>query len=341
MKLAKYISKDFLQIDAETDLVVALKKLRDNRAFDCIVNLKDRYFGVLSLIKILGKRLSRDTKVKDLAIKVKTLTSSSDEDDAMNAIVDEISIVPLLDRGKVSSVVQYSSLLRLLYSQKVFDNIYVENVIDKDSPSFYLSERLEEAVEVAKSIKHFTYPVVDVHGKLFAAVKIYELIDYLLLRPKDMTISNVTTNDYTYFSESSSLKVIVEKLMNNLDDMIIVNSEHVPIGTLNVFKLFKRAVSPKIEGNITISFSGEKDASFSMYLYSEVKRKEHFLKTVGKIKELRVNIKKIHGEKYEIDFKAVREDGNTMNIKGEGFRKDTIVNDLLDKLESLIEREKA
>ncbi|MCW1293174.1 MAG: CBS domain-containing protein [Candidatus Parvarchaeota archaeon] len=336
MKLAKYISKEFLQLEEDTELSLAIKKLRENRAFDCIVTKNGKYVGMFSLIKILDKKLVKGMKIKDLIIKPTTLSSSSDEQDAINAILDEVSSIPLLDRDAAVAVVPYSSLLRLLYSQKVFDNIYVENVIEKNNPNLYLSESVEDALEVAKKIKHFTYPVVDLHGKLFSAVKIYEIVDYAILRPNGLAVSNITTNDFISFSESSSLKVIVEKLINNLDDVIIVNSEHVPIGTLNIFELFKKAISNESQGAIKIIFSGEKDYSFYMYFNSEIKRKEHFLIKVGKIKEIRVNIKKLHNEKYEIDLNLIRENNEILSIKGEGFRKDSIMNDILERLENII-----
>ncbi len=340
MKLAKYITRNFLSVDENLTVKQALRKLAEKREFDCIVTKDDeKYVGIFSLKNLMDKRIDGDAPVSKYAIKTKTLEGSSSIYEAIEIMhSNSVTKVPVIDHKKVFAIVSHVAVIRTLMSEGVFDNIYANNVMIKNVPMFYLSEKLKAAVELAKNAKIFSYPVVDIHGVLYGSVKIHELIKFMLSPDENSTVSNILSMEYLSASDTTALKILMEKMINKLDDFIIVNKEGAPLGVINFLDLISKVAGVQNRKGLKITFSGDKDYQIMLYIIGEINRREHYLTEVGKINEVKINIKKVHGDKYEISLNA--KGIQDFNIEEAGFRKDLILNEIFDKLDIAIQRAK-
>jgi CBS domain-containing protein len=340
MKLAKYITRTFLTVDENLNVKQALKKLANEGEFDCIVvKGNNEYVGMLSLIDLLTRKVSEDSPVSKYAFKAQTLEGASSIYDAIEIMHSEkITKVPVLDHKKVFAVVPHAAVLRTLISDGTFDNVYVSNVMIKNAPTFYLSEKLKIALELAKNVRTFSYPVVDIHGVLYGAVKIYDLLKFSLNPDDTTTVSEAVSMEYSAVSDTTALKVLIEKMINKLEDIIIVNKSNAPLGIINFVDLIGKVVGAQSSRGIKIIFSGDKDYQIMLYVISEINRRENYLTEVGKIREIKINIKKVHGDRYEVSLNAIGE--NNFNVEESGFRKDLILNEIFDKLDIAIQRAK-
>ncbi len=343
----------------ENSSIAKVMMLMDSRGIKEVPVLKDgKYIGTVIYYDFISNtQANQNEKIDKFIKRVPVLSPKDTIDKAIRLMVDSgVSGLPVIDESHVVGILSDYDIFKLLINNHIFDNFKVSNIIIKRFPILRPEDTIKKAADLAAMNKVDNIPVLDNFGKMIGEVMIHDILKYIYSQKtgrqgkKDAYKGEQTeTKVVDIMRRDSSPTVITLNLRKALENLIskkakaavVVDVDGRPIGILSRIKILSLLRGKNIGDQIKIEISGDFTFDSIMLLKAEVDRREKMFAEVAKFNEIRFYIKRVKGQltsRYEMTANVFGK--RRFNIKAIDVGEENVIREIMDKLDSIVERMK-
>lgn len=370
MAIKDIIKKDFLTIEADTNVSELLGKLKKSKKRNALVFKKDRYLGVIDRRAFLKSSItSSETKVIKCTIRTPTISINADAMETAQLMAkSNFEILPVEEDDKIVGIVRALDLVRDLARIPEIKRIKVKDVkLAKPSPlrghdkvSVAINTMLNEKVERAP---------IFLSRKLIGIVRLRDLYRYFLTpaqksargksfggtkaaasdrtKSSDIAVESFSSKDFHEIKRDELIpKAVYKMCMNDVWELVVKEDEKV-FGLLTVKNILakisamKTAVRTEIDlvGLPKTHISEDKKEKLLQIARNESIKVE---KVVNNDLQLKIHFKESQqsgklGKKYRYSVSARLElPGQVFSASEEGWKVETVLRKCLVSLRNSI-----
>ncbi|MGC8681930.1 MAG: CBS domain-containing protein [Candidatus Acidifodinimicrobium sp.] len=318
----------------------------------------EKYVGTVIYYDFISDtQANPNEKIDKFIKKVPVLSPKDTIDKTIRIMVDSgISGLPVIDESHVVGIVSDYDIFKLLINNHIFDNFKVSNVIIKRFPILRPEDTIEKAANLAAINKVDNIPVLDNFGKMIGEVMIHDILKYIYSQKAgkkgkkdaykgeqtEMKVVDIMRRDSSPTVITLNLRKALENLISKkAKAAVVVDVDGRPIGILSRIKILSLLRGKNIGDQVKIEISGDFTFDSIMLLKSEIDRREKMFSEVAKFTEIRFYIKRVRGQltsKYEMSANAFGK--RRFSIKATDVGEENVIREVMEKLDSIVERMK-
>lgn len=314
------------------------------------------YFDVLNVLRIRG-----EGKVKNFMHSPHVIKENTSINEVLELLINSgVHGFPVVNEyDKVKGFVNDFDLLELFKNEGFFKNLTVDDLSVKKVRKVKEGDKLGSVKKLIKEDKVSVLPVVNDNNEVIGMVRLKNVLENFYKKPvekigrksvksgkislMDLKVSEVMQGLISAVLNSGVNEVVNKMLVNDLKEVVILNSLNQPIGVIERLTLLKHVRDLLKESEIKLTLSGD----ISEDLIPEVKSLiiEDFKTKPGyakRINEIKVFVKKVHNSrsagKSEVHFRIVRDDDDLI-IKKTGFNILKVMMECIDTGNKLLREE--
>ena len=360
MNNAKIMTKKVVTVETNTSVEKALEIMDSRKIKELPVVQNKKYVGLIVYYDILSRDINKSTKVSDFMKKAPAVLPKDSISKTISIMQDSgVGALPVIDEDKkVVGIVSDFDVLKLLINDRIFDSFKVEDVVIRRFPILRTDDTIGRAQKLAAINRIDNLPVVDNFGKLVGQVSTSDILSYIFEKkltknkgkkdphrdeklPTERNIMEIAKSEIPKLNLTLNLRRALELMLSSkIKSGIVIDNNGKPVGILSRLKILDLLNGKNLGENIDLTISGDYDWEFVILVRNEIGKRERFLVNSADIKSIRINVKKIKkaADQYQINMLAIGK--RRYNIKADGVVKEIIFEEIIDKLDSALERVK-
>ncbi|MCX8163170.1 MAG: CBS domain-containing protein [Candidatus Micrarchaeota archaeon] len=335
------------EIDGSEPVSKALSKIKET-GLPVLVYSQKKLLGIIEEKDFSYKKVSLDTKAKNLAKKVPIVSADS----SLSTIAKKFysgknKIILVEQKNKIAGAIDRWALLSLLLEEQILKNKKVKDYMVSPVIAVAQDAKVSFANSLMKQHKVRRLAVVD-GSKLVGIISMFDILSANiaqkerkpLLSTKKTDIRNLEvksfmkTTIYTIGQEKTLEDAAKEMIKNKTTNLIVVNQNKNPIGIITIKDIIKEIALSEEEIPVFVS---NLENEYKELVVSSVQNFAKKFKKIFSLKHFSLHFKN-DGSKKEIQGKIkAKED---IFIKAEGFSVQDALNNFLFELKTIILKKK-
>ncbi len=325
-------------VDVKAQISKVLPMLERHPAL--IVNKNGQYYGVVdsrSIYRARGPlRFQRGQTVEKYVSKAPRLERSTQIDEVILSFYKaKVKALPFMEKGSIIGVLDRSTLLKVMLSLKMLDDIKVSEAMSSPIVAVNDGVAMSQAKAIMESNRISRLLVLH-DGKFtglltyFTLIKNFSVENEALPEMKssrhssaDAEISGIIeTNPRTIDHERDLAYAARNMIENEISSLIITDGRDSPIGMLTMSDIFEAAVARRRIEESRIFVSGLDDDTIEYEQDIRNGLRELVSKLEGKelkIDYVTLHVKRIKGNRYDVSARAAIRSGNIISAHIEDF----------------------
>ncbi|MGC8533718.1 MAG: CBS domain-containing protein [Candidatus Parvarchaeum sp.] len=358
MNNAKIMTKKVVTVEVNTSIEKALDIMDSKKIKELPVVQNKKYVGLIVYYDILSRDINKNMKAGDLMKKAPAVLPKDSISRTISIMQDSgVGALPVIDEDKkVVGIVSDFDVLKLLINDRIFDSFKVEDVVIRRFPILRTDDTIGRAQKLAAMNRIDNLPIVDNFGKLLGQISTSDILSYIFEKkltktrgkkdphrdeklPTERNIMEIAKSEIPKLNLTLNLRRALEIMLSSkLKSSIVIDNNGKPVGILSRLKILDLLSGRNVGESIDLTISGDYDWEFVILVRNEINKREKFLVDSAGIKSIRVNVKKIKkaANQYQINMLAIGK--KRYNIKADGIAKEMIFEEIIDKLDSALER---
>ncbi|MEM0142872.1 MAG: CBS domain-containing protein, partial [Candidatus Parvarchaeum sp.] len=318
-----------------------------------------KYAGLIIYYDILSRDINKSMKAEDFMKKSAAVLPKDSISKTISIMQSSgVGALPVIDEDKkVVGIVSDFDILKLLINDRIFDSFKVEDVVIRRFPILRTDDTIGRAQKLAAVNRIDNLPIVDNFGKLLGQISTSDILSYIFERrlktrgkkdphrdekpATERNIMEIAKSEIPKLNLTLNLRRALELMLSSkIKSGIVIDNNGKPVGILSRLKILDLLNGRNVGESIDIVISGDYDWDFVILARNEINRRENFLVNSAGIKSIKINVKKIKkaANQYQINMLAIGK--KKYNIKADGIAKEMIFEEIIDKLDSALERVK-
>ncbi len=358
MNNAKIMTKKVVTVEVTTRIEKALELMDSRKIKELPVVQNKKYAGLILYYDLLSRDLNKNLKAGDFMKKAPAVLPKDSISKTISIMQDSgIGALPVIDEDKkVIGIISDFDVLKLLINDRIFDSFKVEDVVIRRFPILRTDDTIGRAQKLAAMNRIDNLPIVDNFGNLLGQISTSDILSYIFEKrlvksrgkkdmhkdeklPTERNIMEIAKSEIPKLNLTLNLRRALELMLSSkIKSGIVVDNNGKPVGILSRLKILDLLSGRNIGESIDLAISGDYDWEFVVLVRNEINKREKFLVSSAGIKIIRINVKKIKkaANQYQINMLAIGK--KKYNIKMDGIAKEMIFEEIMDKLDSVLER---
>ncbi|MCL4375891.1 CBS domain-containing protein [Candidatus Parvarchaeota archaeon] len=358
MNNAKIMTKKVVTVEINTSIEKALEIMDSRKIKELPVVQNKKYVGLIIYYDILSRDINKNMKAGDFMKKAPAILPKDGISRTISIMQDSgVGALPVIDEDKkVVGIVSDFDVLKLLINDRIFDSFKVEDVVIRRFPILRTDDTIGRAQKLAAINRIDNLPIIDNFGKLVGQVSTSDILSYIFEKkltktrgkkdphrddklPTERNIMEIAKSEIPKLNLTLNLRRALELMLSSkIKSGIVIDNNGKPVGILSRLKILDLLNGKNLGENIDLTISGDYDWDFVILVRNEINKREKFLVNSAGIKIIRINVKKIKRapNQYQINMLAMGK--KRYNIKADGIAKEMIFEEIVDKLDSALER---
>ncbi len=358
MNNAKIMTKKVVTVEVNTSIEKALEIMDSRKIKELPVVQNKKYVGLIVYYDILSRDINKSMKASDFMKKAPAVLPKDSISRTISIMQDSgVGALPVIDEDKkVIGIVSDFDVLKLLIYDRIFDSFKVEDVVIRRFPILRTDDTIGRAQKLAAMNRIDNLPIVDNFGKLLGQISTSDILSYIFEKkltknrgkkdphrdeklPTERNIMEIAKSEIPKLNLTLNLRRALELMLSSkIKSGIVIDNNGKPVGILSRLKILDLLSGRNIGENIDLTISGDYDWDFVILVRNEINKREKFLVNSVGIKSIRINVKNIKKapNQYQINMLAIGK--KRYNIKADGIAKEMIFEEIIDKLDSVLER---
>jgi CBS domain-containing protein len=358
MNNAKIMTKKVITIEVNTSIEKALEIMDSRKIKELPVVQNKKYVGLIVYYDILSRDINKSMKASDFMKKSPAVLPKESISRTISIMQDSgVGALPVIDEDKkVIGIVSDFDVLKLLINDRIFDSFKVEDVVIRRFPILRTDDTIGRAQKLAAMNRIDNLPIVDNFGKLIGQVSTSDILSYIFEKkltksrgkkdphrdeklPTERNVMEIAKSEIPKLNLTLNLRRALELMLSSkIKSGIVIDNNGKPVGILSRLKILDLLSGRNIGESINLTLSGDYDWDFVILVRNEINKREKFLVNSAGIKIIKINVKKIKkaANQYQINMLAIGK--KRYNIKADGIAKEMIFEEIIDKLDSALER---
>lgn len=358
MNNAKIMTKKVVTVEVNTSIEKALEIMDSKKIKELPVVQNKKYVGLIVYYDILSRDINKNMKASDFMKKAPAVLPKDSISKTISIMQDSgVGALPVIDEDKkVVGIVSDFDVLKLLINDRIFDSFKVEDVVIRRFPILRTDDTIGRAQKLAAMNRIDNLPIVDNFGKLLGQISTSDILSYIFEKkltktrgkkdphrdeklPTERNIMEIAKSEIPKLNLTLNLRRALELMLSSkVKSSIVIDNNGKPVGILSRLKILDLLSGRNVGESIDLTISGDYDWEFVILVRNEINKREKFLVDSAGIKSIRINVKKIKksANQYQINMLAIGK--KRYNIKADGIAKEMIFEEIIDKLDSALER---
>jgi CBS domain-containing protein len=358
MNNAKIMTKKVVTVESNTNIEKALEIMDSKKIKELPVVQNKKYAGLILYYDLLSRDINKNLKAADFMKKAPAVLAKDSISKTISIMQDSgVGALPVVDEDKkVIGIISDFDVLKLLINDRIFDSFKVEDVVIRRFPILRTDDTIGRAQKLAAINRIDNLPIVDNFGKLLGQISTSDILSYIFEKkltkskgkkdmlkeeklPTERNIMEIAKSEIPKLNLTLNLRRALELMLTSkIKSGIVIDSNGKPVGILSRLKILDLLSGRNMGEAIDLTISGDYDWEFAILVRNEINKKERLLVNSAGIKTIKINVKTIKktNNQYQINLLAIGK--KKYNIKADGIAKEMIFEEIMDKLDSALER---
>lgn len=358
MNNAKIMTKKVVTVESNTNIEKALEIMDSKKIKELPVVQNKKYAGLILYYDLLSRDINKNLKAADFMKKAPAVLAKDSISKTISIMQDSgVGALPVVDEDKkVIGIISDFDVLKLLINDRMFDSFKVEDVVIRRFPILRTDDTIGRAQKLAAINRIDNLPIVDNFGKLLGQISTSDILSYIFEKkltkskgkkdmlkeeklPTERNIMEIAKSEIPKLNLTLNLRRALELMLTSkIKSGIVIDSNGKPVGILSRLKILDLLSGRNMGEAIDLTISGDYDWEFAILVRNEINKKERLLVNSAGIKTIKINVKTIKktNNQYQINLLAIGK--KKYNIKADGIAKEMIFEEIMDKLDSALER---
>ncbi len=358
MNNAKIMTKKVVTVESNTNIEKALEIMDSKKIKELPVVQNKKYAGLILYYDLLSRDINKNLKAADFMKKAPAVLAKDSISKTISIMQDSgVGALPVVDEDKkVIGIISDFDVLKLLINDRIFDSFKVEDVVIRRFPILRTDDTIGRAQKLAAINRIDNLPIVDNFGKLLGQISTSDILSYIFEKkltkskgkkdmlkeeklPTERNIMEIAKSEIPKLNLTLNLRRALELMLTSkIKSGIVIDSNGKPVGILSRLKILDLLSGRNMGEAIDLTISGDYDWEFAILVRNEINKKERLLVNSAGIKIIKINVKTIKktNNQYQINLLAIGK--KKYNIKADGIAKEMIFEEIMDKLDSVLER---
>ena len=358
MNNAKIMTKKVVTVESNTNIEKALEIMDSKKIKELPVVQNKKYAGLILYYDLLSRDINKNLKAADFMKKAPAVLAKDSISKTISIMQDSgVGALPVVDEDKkVIGIISDFDVLKLLINDRMFDSFKVEDVVIRRFPILRTDDTIGRAQKLAAINRIDNLPIVDNFGKLLGQISTSDILSYIFEKkltkskgkkdmlkeeklPTERNIMEIAKSEIPKLNLTLNLRRALELMLTSkIKSGIVIDSNGKPVGILSRLKILDLLSGRNMGEAIDLTISGDYDWEFAILVRNEINKKERLLVNSAGIKTIKINVKTIKktNNQYQINLLAIGK--KKYNIKADGIAKEMIFEEIIDKLDSALER---
>ena len=358
MNNAKIMTKKVVTVESNTNIEKALEIMDSKKIKELPVVQNKKYAGLILYYDLLSRDINKNLKAADFMKKAPAVLAKDSISKTISIMQDSgVGALPVVDEDKkVIGIISDFDVLKLLINDRIFDSFKVEDVVIRRFPILRTDDTIGRAQKLAAINRIDNLPIVDNFGKLLGQISTSDILSYIFEKkltkskgkkdmlkeeklPTERNIMEIAKSEIPKLNLTLNLRRALELMLTSkIKSGIVIDSNGKPVGILSRLKILDLLSGRNMGEAIDLTISGDYDWEFAILVRNEINKKERLLVNSAGIKTIKINVKTIKktNNQYQINLLAIGK--KKYNIKADGIAKEMIFEEIIDKLDSALER---
>lgn len=358
MNNAKIMTKKVVTVESNTNIEKALEIMDSKKIKELPVVQNKKYAGLILYYDLLSRDINKNLKAADFMKKAPAVLAKDSISKTISIMQDSgVGALPVVDEDKkVIGIISDFDVLKLLINDRIFDSFKVEDVVIRRFPILRTDDTIGRAQKLAAINRIDNLPIVDNFGKLLGQISTSDILSYIFEKkltkskgkkdmlkeeklPTERNIMEIAKSEIPKLNLTLNLRRALELMLTSkIKSGIVIDSNGKPVGILSRLKILDLLSGRNMGEAIDLTISGDYDWEFAILVRNEINKKERLLVNSAGIKTIKINVKTIKktNNQYQINLLAIGK--KKYNIKADGIAKEMIFEEIMNKLDSALER---
>ncbi len=358
MNNAKIMTKKVVTVDVNTSMEKALELMDSKKIKELPVIQNKKYAGLILYYDLLARDLNKNLRAGDFMKKTPAVLPKEGISKTISIMQESgVGALPVIDEDKkVIGIVSDFDVLKLLINDRIFDSFKVEDVVIRRFPILRTDDTIGRAQKLAAINRIDNLPIVDNFGNLLGQISTSDILSYIFEKkltktrgkkdphrdeklPTERNVMEIAKSEIPKLNLTLNLRRALELMLSSkIKSGIVIDNNGKPVGILSRLRILDLLSGRNIGEGTDLTISGDYDWEFVILVRNEINRREKFLVNSAGIKVIRINVKKIKkaANQYQINMLVIGK--KRYNIKADGIAKEMIFEEIIDKLDSVLER---
>jgi CBS domain-containing protein len=346
INVEEIMTKNPLTIDEETNVSLALSRMRDHKVAQLAVESNNKYAGMISYRDILRRRsIHLNSKIKHFVVRAPELKATDSIERALDLLRESaLGALPIVEKSKIIGLVSRTDIIKNVSEFINFKGLKAFDLMN-DAYSVTKEDDIETLMEKVREHDSDTVNIAEKDGKIEGLVRVDGVLDYEMktktrVRMGDFSGEKETVNidiksvmEPPVFSneDDSILTVCDEMVKNHLHSIAVCDKRERLVGVIGTDDIINSIWTQESADGMLVNISGlgvgDTDLYSTIYSMAE-KFNEKFSRVVNlKNGTLNIHVVKHHeGEegriKYSIRTRLIAHKINmTVDYSGWSFGK--------------------
>lgn len=358
MNNAKIMTKKVVTVESNTNIEKALEIMDSKKIKELPVVQNKKYAGLILYYDLLSRDINKNLKAADFMKKAPAVLAKDSISKTISIMQDSgVGALPVVDEDKkVIGIISDFDVLKLLINDRIFDSFKVEDVVIRRFPILRTDDTIGRAQKLAAINRIDNLPIVDNFGKLLGQISTSDILSYIFEKkltkskgkkdmlkeeklPTERNIMEIAKSEIPKLNLTLNLRRALELMLTSkIKSGIVIDTNGKPVGILSRLKILDLLSGRNMGEAIDLTISGDYDWEFAILVRNEINKKERLLVNSAGIKTIKINVKTIKktNNQYQINLLAIGK--KKYNIKADGIAKEMIFEEIMNKLDSALER---
>jgi CBS domain-containing protein len=358
MNNAKIMTKKVVTVDVNTSIEKALELMDSKKIKELPVIQNKKYAGLILYYDLLARDLNKNLRAGDFMKKTPAVLPKEGISKTISIMQESgVGALPVIDEDKkVIGIVSDFDVLKLLINDRIFDSFKVEDVVIRRFPILRTDDTIGRAQKLAAINRIDNLPIVDNFGNLLGQISTSDILSYIFEKkltktrgkkdphrdeklPTERNVMEIAKSEIPKLNLTLNLRRALELMLSSkIKSGIVIDNNGKPVGILSRLRILDLLSGRNIGEGTDLTISGDYDWEFVILVRNEINRREKFLVNSAGIKVIRINVKRIKkaANQYQISMLVIGK--KRYNIKADGIAKEMIFEEIIDKLDSVLER---
>ena len=358
MNNAKIMTKKVVTVDVNTSMEKALELMDSKKIKELPVIQNKKYAGLILYYDLLARDLNKNLRAGDFMKKTPAVLPKEGISKTISIMQESgVGALPVIDEDKkVIGIVSDFDVLKLLINDRIFDSFKVEDVVIRRFPILRTDDTIGRAQKLAAINRIDNLPIVDNFGNLLGQISTSDILSYIFEKkltktrgkkdphrdeklPTERNVMEIAKSEIPKLNLTLNLRRALELMLSSkIKSGIVIDNNGKPVGILSRLRILDLLSGRNIGEGTDLTISGDYDWEFVILVRNEINRREKFLVNSAGIKVIRINVKRIKkaANQYQISMLVIGK--KRYNIKADGIAKEMIFEEIIDKLDSVLER---
>ena len=358
MNNAKIMTKKVVTVESNTNIEKALEIMDSKKIKELPVVQNKKYAGLILYYDLLSRDINKNLKAADFMKKAPAVLAKDSISKTISIMQDSgVGALPVVDEDKkVIGIISDFDVLKLLINDRMFDSFKVEDVVIRRFPILRTDDTIGRAQKLAAINRIDNLPIVDNFGKLLGQISTSDILSYIFEKkltkskgkkdmlkeeklPTERNIMEIAKSEIPKLNLTLNLRRALELMLTSkIKSGIVIDTNGKPVGILSRLKILDLLSGRNMGEAIDLTISGDYDWEFAILVRNEINKKERLLVNSAGIKTIKINVKTIKktNNQYQINLLAIGK--KKYNIKADGIAKEMIFEEIMNKLDSALER---